>query len=421
MGFSLKKLLVALNPVKATQALIGKEGAKQTKERLRKMGISADVTDAGKVTGIFGSPLTATYKHGSELLGRGTPSGTKTLSKLEDPIAHYVTKAGGAAAKDVKHADANKVIRGGLLAMQPTRYQYLVGKLTGADKVIDVVQPKGEELGGGNIVTGESSEMSKKRAETGTIGGGGGFGTGKPLSGEELYGQTMGQTGQQIQDIIRRRQGYLDAADPTSTYVRQSANRQVRQARAEAGQAGRTTRGEEAQIRRQAEADIGAQLYENRLRSLGAYQNTISNVARNLATIELGNQSIATGSQMPAPPRGGGLVDGLTVICTELHRQGYLSDEIIEKDAEFGRTIRVESPEVYQGYRLLADPVVVRMQKSKVFTAIVAKVALPWAKWMAGEDNFLGRNINKYGQKLCRFAWHMKEWFHGTRHEQSKA
>jgi hypothetical protein len=276
----------------------------------------------------------------------------------------------------VKHADANKVIRGGLLAMQPTRYQYLVGKLTGADKVIDVVQPKGEELGGGNIVTGESSEMSKKRAETGTIGGGGGFGTGKPLSGEELYGQTMGQTGQQIQDIIRRRQGYLDAADPTSTYVRQSANRQVRQARAEAGQAGRTTRGEEAQIRRQAEADIGAQLYENRLRSLGAYQNTISNVARNLATIELGNQSIATGSQMPAPPRGGGLVDGLTVICTELHRQGYLSDEIIEKDAEFGRTIRVESPEVYQGYRLLADPVVVRMQKSKVFTAIVAKVAL---------------------------------------------
>ena len=94
---------------------------------------------------------------------------------------------------------------------------------------------------------------------------------------------------------------------------------------------------------------------------------------------------------------------GSTVICTELHRQGLMSDEIREADERFGRIISATSPETMLGYHYWAIPIVNLMQKSRLFTKIVWVVARPWAYHMAYEmgsferDNLLGKVLMKVG------------------------
>ena len=97
-----------------------------------------------------------------------------------------------------------------------------------------------------------------------------------------------------------------------------------------------------------------------------------------------------------------------TVICTELHRQGLMSDEIREADERFGRIISATSPETMLGYHYWAIPIVNLMQKSRLFTKIVWAVARPWAYHMAYEmgslerDNLLGKVLMKVGAFISR-------------------
>jgi hypothetical protein len=97
---------------------------------------------------------------------------------------------------------------------------------------------------------------------------------------------------------------------------------------------------------------------------------------------------------------------GGTVICTELHRQGYMTDEMLELDSDFASTVDIET---YIGYRKLAEPVVKMMQKSKTITHIVKPLALSWAKEMAHtmkpnkcKWNLIGKAIMKIGTPICR-------------------
>lgn len=97
-----------------------------------------------------------------------------------------------------------------------------------------------------------------------------------------------------------------------------------------------------------------------------------------------------------------------TVICTELHRQGFMSDEIREADERFGRMISATSPETMVGYHYWAIPIVNLMQKSRLFTKIVWAVARPWAYHMAYEmgslekDNLLGKILMKIGAFISK-------------------
>lgn len=75
--------------------------------------------------------------------------------------------------------------------------------------------------------------------------------------------------------------------------------------------------------------------------------------------------------------------DGGTVICTELNRQGFLSDELYSVEAEYGKT-RVDPYTMY-GYQLWAKPLVKLMRKSERFTRVVNVVAHPWINQMAYE------------------------------------
>lgn len=104
---------------------------------------------------------------------------------------------------------------------------------------------------------------------------------------------------------------------------------------------------------------------------------------------------------------GGGGGDG-TVICTELHRQGYMTDEVYLADAEFGKTL---SPAVIAGYHLWAKPYVCLMQRKdrvgRATTALARALALPWAQEMAfrmgvGErGHWLGTALLICGVPVC--------------------
>jgi len=97
---------------------------------------------------------------------------------------------------------------------------------------------------------------------------------------------------------------------------------------------------------------------------------------------------------------------GLTVICTELHRQRMLDEETYRADAEFGRSL---PQEILDGYQLWAVPLARGMARSRLLTAFVALFALPWAKEMRkrvngnGRGSWLGRAMLFVGIPVCRW------------------
>jgi hypothetical protein len=98
-----------------------------------------------------------------------------------------------------------------------------------------------------------------------------------------------------------------------------------------------------------------------------------------------------------------------TVICTELHRQGLMPDDIYRLDQAYGAMLAKRHPAVYAGYIRMAVPVVGLMQKSRIATSLVNILAKPWAKEMAHrmgkpKGSFVGKAIIKVGYPLCRMV-----------------
>lgn len=96
-----------------------------------------------------------------------------------------------------------------------------------------------------------------------------------------------------------------------------------------------------------------------------------------------------------------------TVICTELHRQGFMPADVYALDQEYGTQLAKHDPAVYAGYIRLATPVVRLMKKSRLFTRLVWVLAKPWAEEMAhqmgkGKGSLLGKAIMAVGYPLCR-------------------
>ncbi|KKN19448.1 hypothetical protein LCGC14_0945600 [marine sediment metagenome] len=105
---------------------------------------------------------------------------------------------------------------------------------------------------------------------------------------------------------------------------------------------------------------------------------------------------------------------GGTHICTELHRQGLLSDELYDIDVQYAKTLDIE---VVRGYQKWAKPVADKMAESKVLTNIVKSFAIPWAHHMAykmdpenHKDNLFGKAVMKIGVPLCRINGRKIKW-----------
>lgn len=97
---------------------------------------------------------------------------------------------------------------------------------------------------------------------------------------------------------------------------------------------------------------------------------------------------------------------GGSVICSELYKQGYITKDMLELEYQFKE--KYIGHFTYQGYRSFADPIVTGMGKSRLFTKLVASIAVPWAYEMASmidpdryNSNKFGRFVMKYGIMLC--------------------
>jgi hypothetical protein len=106
--------------------------------------------------------------------------------------------------------------------------------------------------------------------------------------------------------------------------------------------------------------------------------------------VEAGYETI-TGNKLPGGETtewifnpGGKAVES-TVICTELNRQGLLSDEVKKYDSLYRE--RYISDDEYRGYRILAAPVVWLLRKSARFTRAFAPLAVATATEMASRVN----------------------------------
>lgn len=213
--------------------------------------------------------------------------------------------------------------------------------------------------------------------------------------GEQMYGMTDEETQAGVQDISKRRKDALDGNDPATTAMRNSSNAKLRAAKASGA-----TQDQVSQMERAQSMDISQQEYKSQNEALGEYQSLMANILGGKTSLEFGYGSLANASQQATPGTQKSNVGG-TVICTELHRQGYLSSEILEKDEEYGRLTRLNDVAVYVGYIWLARPIVGLMRKSDMFTSLVSIPALSWAHNMANGKVGI---IEKIGKPLCRFV-----------------
>jgi len=214
---------------------------------------------------------------------------------------------------------------------------------------------------------------------------------------ERLYGMSGTEIRGETQDITRRRRERMEGKDPASTRLRESKNQQIR-----AANAGGASAGQLSQIERQAASDIGQAEFRSTDKTLSDYQKLIGNILGGTASQETGYAALEKAGETVNTPQQRSSLGDLCVICTELHRQGYMTNEMLEKDKDYGKHVRATDPNVFIGYIWMARPIVKQMKRSEIFTDLISIPAMAWAKDMAGEKSFFGKLINTICTPVCR-------------------
>ncbi len=124
----------------------------------------------------------------------------------------------------------------------------------------------------------------------------------------------------------------------------------------------------------------------------------------------------------PLAPIIGALGMGLSVICTELHRQNLVSTGLYLAESRYAASHI--SAATYTGYRMWADTVVGWMRKSQAVTKIVAAFAIPYIKdcaYIAGstcspKPNYFGFMVGLIGVPICWTIGTVAFWKQGMNH-----
>lgn len=133
---------------------------------------------------------------------------------------------------------------------------------------------------------------------------------------------------------------------------------------------------------------------------------TITNTDGSKTTIIIYDKTVVTEGNKSSSAKAASVTYTPSVICTELHRQGYLPTAWFEADMAFGRAYA--DGRTFAVYHAWARPVVRAMQRSALVTQLVRPFALAWAKHMAyvmgagSEDSLLGRWLVDVGLPLHR-------------------
>lgn len=214
-------------------------------------------------------------------------------------------------------------------------------------------------------------------------------------------GQNMFQTGQQSQDYVKSLQARRGQDSAAAKHMLSMKNRNM----ANVGRqfAGKRVAGGVAAAGMNSAAEQGDLAAGKELQSFDRQgDQDLWNFVKRQQRVE--GEALSSG-------KDSGLADAMdtaqgsgmfgTVICTELHRQGLMSDEIYEKDAEYGKFLAEECPTVIRGYHLFGVPLARKMKTSPRLTKLIKPFGLAWAKHIAGEDNILGMFIFMIGVPVC--------------------
>lgn len=82
-----------------------------------------------------------------------------------------------------------------------------------------------------------------------------------------------------------------------------------------------------------------------------------------------------------------------TVFCTELHRQGWLSNLRHKKASIYGARMLQKSPDMFYGYQAWAKPIVRLMRKYKLINRIMTAIIKPWALEITGTPSVAGKIV----------------------------
>jgi hypothetical protein len=223
---------------------------------------------------------------------------------------------------------------------------------------------------------------------------------------QQLYGRDMAGTGLDVQDVrnrIKSRMVNDEGGSIADNQLRGQRNSQVQGIMANAAQQGikgGVRAGMANQAARSADRQIAQVQNERARQNLMDYKDVISNEAGNQMSYPMARSASAVGQQQISPASQASMFG--KVLCTELHRQGYMSNELYAKDADYGVEVGLLRPHVVIGYHLWAKPVVKLMEVSPLFTKVISYPVLKWAKHIAGEEKSLFGYFAQYvGETFC--------------------
>ncbi len=94
-----------------------------------------------------------------------------------------------------------------------------------------------------------------------------------------------------------------------------------------------------------------------------------------------------TGGEGPGGGGAGDGGDGGTVLCTEAHRRGWLSDALYAADCAYGATL---SSDILRGYHRWAVPLARLMRQSDLVAHALRPLLVAWARHVAGQPTLAG-------------------------------
>ena len=191
--------------------------------------------------------------------------------------------------------------------------------------------------------------------------------------GQLLYGQGIADVGKEAAEYGQMLKGQLGKEYAGSDLYRQELGQRSGKIAAQSGLSGTNMAATQEQMNRKASMDAAKmnQDYQNSM--LALYGKNISAKQQGLASQYQAGAGIGQ-AQTPTPTPS--YNSGISVICTELHHQGKISNTEWIRASAFGYKLH---PNTYFGYLTIAEPIVKLMKKSDKFSNLF----IGWAKSIA--------------------------------------
>jgi myosin heavy subunit len=147
--------------------------------------------------------------------------------------------------------------------------------------------------------------------------------------------------------------------------------------------------------------------FEGILTSLNAQAENLQATIQNQATeIAATQQSLAQAQAAASAAQAESASKGKKIICNELYRQGYLTEDIWIADEKFGDWLWETNRKTAIGYTIWARQVVNFMQKKPQYTKYIYKFLKPWTQQMAYQMGVVEKT-HMMGWLTMKIGW----WF----------